>query len=124
MNFSHWIAAVMGGFTLLLAGAVAVLLTVNAGQRTELGKAQAARAVLEEANRGWAEKTRRASAALAALAAADQARAAAAARAEKRAAVEARKLEMEAAALAAFTAPGAECAAVTALRDFYLGHKQ
>lgn len=123
MNINSWIIWGASGVVLLLLGALAVLLIINADQRAALAADDAARVLLQTQNKAWAEKMALSNAGVAALKTADAANAKTIARAEAVSSVQEKKLANEAALIAALKFPGSDCDQVIALDKFYLGQK-
>jgi hypothetical protein len=120
MNLNNWPAYAIGGAYLLLLGALATLLVINADLRAAKAADDAARALLVAQNKEWARKTAVTNAALAKIHAADAANAKAIAKAQEDAARAGKKLKQQAATIANFSFTGSDCEQMQSIHNAYL----
>ena len=124
MTINVWLAYIVGGLYLLLLGALAVLLVINADQRAALAAANSAAVVLQAQNKQWAAKTAATDAALAKNRAAEAANAKAIAKAQAAARQAGQMLKDQAAHIAALRLTGNDCAQIKTLRDQWMQRQQ
>lgn len=122
MTINVWAAYIVSGAFVLLLGALAVVLVINADLRASIAAGDAARSLLQSQNSAWAQRTAATNKAFARIKAADEANAKAIASAEIAATAAEKKLKEKAAAIAGFKLTGKDCDGVLALREFYFGH--
>ncbi len=120
MTINSWIASIGGGSLLLLLGALAIVLVINADLRASIAADDAAKALLLSENKQWAEKVAANNAALAKIKNAAAVKTVTIEKAQRTTAALAKKLQEQAAAIASFKFAGDDCAQILALHHAYM----